>query len=163
MNFRLPAWFEYGNYGGVNHSGEGIDPKTGETKSFVLPPADGLDAIFRAHDEAYRDAAKESDWKKAEEMYYAADKALVDALKKYDPYKDPMFTDDASREAAANFAWKAGNLFQGIINQTEKMYPGIGTKRMDQIILENVLRSLGMAVGDIFDLIGPGNAYACRL
>jgi hypothetical protein len=43
---------EYGNYGGLGHSGEGYDPVTGEIKSYVLKPIDKLDECFYRHDHA---------------------------------------------------------------------------------------------------------------
>jgi hypothetical protein len=142
----------------VNHSGRGIDPETGEIRDFVLDARDGLDAIFKAHDEAYKIAEEQSDWGKAEEMYHAADKALVDAIGKYDSSKDPLLTDQAAQDAAAAFAWKAGNLFQGIINQREKMYPGIGTKPFDDI-LEDIMTQAGIGI-DLSDIVNlAANLY----
>lgn len=150
MKIRLPASFEYGYYGGPNHSGEAIDPVTGLTIPFVKDPIDGLDKIFKEHDEAYAEAEnyeKQGNWQKAMEIEHAADKALVDAIKGYDPYNDPLagegYTDQAARDAAAAYAWKAENVFGGIIRQREEMWPGLGEKTFEQIKTDQILKELG--------------------
>lgn len=80
--FRWPSIPEYGNYGGPGHSGEGIDPKTGQIVPYIQKPVNELDALFKAHDLGY-DAAKANG--DSALSYLLADAALVIAMKNLDP------------------------------------------------------------------------------
>jgi hypothetical protein len=125
----------YGNYGGPDYTsghlniGEDADHNPTFQWKEDKTPVDGMDKLFSNHDYQYALAeyyAAHGDWWKAIEIQYAADKALVEGLKNYDPHNDPYCLSDgvtdwgdaAHRESAASYRWKAKGLFEGIVKTT---------------------------------------------
>jgi Ca2+-binding RTX toxin-like protein len=112
IRVRLPHHFEYGEYGGPEHSGERRNPDgslykdaDGNTQRYYYQPKDGLDEIFRYHDMAYDHSNSSGDLIKA-------DLDLIRDLINYDPYSDPSCTDPSN---AAKYKNAALGAFVGIL------------------------------------------------
>lgn len=116
---------EYGNYGGPDYSGGECVWNDAEKKwkwfdNPTKPPIDGMDDLFRDHDEVYGLAEKNYekgiiDKQEHDRLKRYADKALYQALDSYDPYEDTRCLDklkafeyraDAMNAFALKIAWE---------------------------------------------------------